>query len=120
MSSQEVVDFIKPRIEQNPDKLSSICEELFDVCLAPDTSGDGTGCDNMTAVIIKVKGSYNSLNEPSSCKRADIESESTQNSKRRKTDNLKSEKKAAGSSSNTGEPEENKNSTKEEVSADSS
>ncbi|XP_040583915.1 protein phosphatase 1G [Lepeophtheirus salmonis] len=119
MSSQEVVDFIKPRIEQNPDKLSSICEELFDVCLAPDTSGDGTGCDNMTAVIIKVKDSYNSLNEPSSCKRADIESESTQNSKRRKTDNLKSEK-AAGSSSNTGEPEENKNSTKEEVSADSS
>lgn len=24
-------------------------------CLAPDTSGDGTGCDNMTAVIVQFK-----------------------------------------------------------------
>lgn len=27
--------------------------QLFDHCLAPDTLGDGTGCDNMTAVIVK-------------------------------------------------------------------
>lgn len=26
--------------------------QLLDHCLAPDTSGDGTGCDNMTCVII--------------------------------------------------------------------
>ena len=25
---------------------------MFDFCLAPDTNGDGTGCDNMTCVII--------------------------------------------------------------------
>ena len=29
---------------------------MFDFCLAPDTSGDGTGCDNMTCVIVTFKG----------------------------------------------------------------
>ena len=35
---------------------------MFDVCLAPDTSGDGTGCDNMTCIIIsfdKLHGAAN-------------------------------------------------------------
>ncbi|XP_029283234.1 protein phosphatase 1G [Cottoperca gobio] len=56
LSSQEVVDFISERIK--PDQsgkvrsLSSIVGELLDHCLAPDTSGDGTGCDNMTCIII--------------------------------------------------------------------
>lgn len=56
LSSQEVVDFISERIK--PDQsgkarpLSSIVDELLDHCLAPDTSGDGTGCDNMTCIII--------------------------------------------------------------------
>ena len=27
--------------------------QLFEHCLAPDTSGDGTGCDNMTAIIVR-------------------------------------------------------------------
>merc|ERR1712168_863970 len=27
---------------------------LLDECLAEDTKGDGTGCDNMTAVLIKI------------------------------------------------------------------
>lgn len=27
--------------------------QLFDACIAPDTSGDGTGCDNMTCIIVK-------------------------------------------------------------------
>ncbi|XP_068445038.1 protein phosphatase 1G isoform X2 [Clinocottus analis] len=59
LSSQEVVDFISERIK--PDKsgnvrlLSSIVEELLDHCLAPDTSGDGTGCDNMTCIIITLR-----------------------------------------------------------------
>ena len=26
--------------------------QLLDSCLAPDTTGDGTGCDNMTAIIV--------------------------------------------------------------------
>ncbi|KAL6113244.1 protein phosphatase 1G [Pungitius pungitius] len=59
LSSQEVVDFVSERIK--PDKsgnvrlLSSIVEELLEHCLAPDTSGDGTGCDNMTCIIITLR-----------------------------------------------------------------
>ncbi|KAL5015896.1 hypothetical protein ScPMuIL_005485 [Solemya velum] len=54
MSSQDVVDFVKERlqIEEKRNKLSIICEEMFDHCLAPNTMGDGTGCDNMTCIII--------------------------------------------------------------------
>ncbi|KAF7669388.1 hypothetical protein LDENG_00193110 [Lucifuga dentata] len=56
LSSQEVVDFISERIKVDQTgkarSLSSIVEELLDHCLAPDTSGDGTGCDNMTCIII--------------------------------------------------------------------
>ncbi|CAD6236894.1 GSCOCG00008284001-RA-CDS [Cotesia congregata] len=54
MSSADVVEFVKKRIDERK-QLSAICEELFDHCLAPDTCGDGTGCDNMTAVIVKLK-----------------------------------------------------------------
>lgn len=59
LSSQEVVDFISERIK--PDQsgkvrpLSSIVEELLEHCLAPDTSGDGTGCDNMTCILITLR-----------------------------------------------------------------
>nr|CAD7445282.1 unnamed protein product [Timema bartmani] len=53
LSSQEVVDFVRPRIQEGHLKLSQICAELFDHCLAPNTLGDGTGCDNMTAVIVQ-------------------------------------------------------------------
>ncbi|XP_061670709.1 protein phosphatase 1G isoform X2 [Syngnathoides biaculeatus] len=56
LSSQEVIDFISKRIKPDHNgvarPLSSIVEELLDHCLAPDTSGDGTGCDNMTCMII--------------------------------------------------------------------
>lgn len=57
MTSQEAVDFIAERIKRKKKaNLSSICVELFNHCLAPDTSGDGTGCDNMTAIIVDFKG----------------------------------------------------------------
>uniref|UniRef100_H3C4C2 Protein phosphatase 1G n=1 Tax=Tetraodon nigroviridis TaxID=99883 RepID=H3C4C2_TETNG len=59
LSSQEVVDFIGERIKADESghvrPLSSVVEELLDHCLAPDTSGDGTGCDNMTCVIITLR-----------------------------------------------------------------
>nr|KAG5691478.1 hypothetical protein BaRGS_026253 [Batillaria attramentaria] len=51
---QEVVDYVAERLK-DPEKRSKpslICEELFDHCLAPNTYGDGTGCDNMTCVIV--------------------------------------------------------------------
>ena len=60
MSSQEVIDFIQSKISQRDENrelrlLSSIVEELLDHCLAPDTSGDSTGCDNLTCIIICFK-----------------------------------------------------------------
>lgn len=54
LSSQEACDFVAERLSEDK-KLSAICEELFDHCLAPDTHGDGTGCDNMTCIIVKFK-----------------------------------------------------------------
>jgi len=68
LTSQEVVDFVSERIdklcstEEQPDPstvhLKSICEELFEHCLAPDTMNDGTGMDNMTAVIVKLRSTF--------------------------------------------------------------
>ena len=56
MSSQEVCEFIQERLTQpGYSKLSQICEELFMHCLAPDSDGDGTGCDNMTCIIVTFK-----------------------------------------------------------------
>jgi protein phosphatase 1G len=52
MSSQDVCDFIQERLNANYSKLSQICEELFMHCLAPNSEGDGTGCDNMTCILV--------------------------------------------------------------------
>lgn len=37
--------------------INNICLQfqIFDHCLAPNSFGDGTGCDNMTAIIINLK-----------------------------------------------------------------
>lgn len=80
MSSQQVVDFVRPKIQEFSDNLSKICEEMFDYCLAPNTLGDGTGCDNMTGIIVQFKNTL--------CKRpAPLESdEPSENIKRAKTD----------------------------------
>merc|ERR1712080_205956 len=69
LTSQEVVDFISERLDkfssgENGTKdpttthLQTICEELFEHCLAPDTMNDGTGMDNMTAVIVKLRNTF--------------------------------------------------------------
>ncbi len=48
--------------------------QLFDHCLAPDTMGDGTGCDNMTAVIVKFKAFKGSSSSSSSAPSAQTDS----------------------------------------------
>lgn len=58
MTSDQVVEFVQKRIKDATKKLSEICEELFDYCLAPHTKGDGTGCDNMTAIIVQFKPNF--------------------------------------------------------------
>eukprot|EP01054_Gregarina_sp_Poly1_P005695 Gregarina_sp_Poly_1__5694@NODE_2_length_28028_cov_167_134223_g1_i0_p4_GENE_NODE_2_length_28028_cov_167_134223_g1_i0NODE_2_length_28028_cov_167_134223_g1_i0_p4_ORF_typecomplete_len581_score92_41PP2C/PF00481_21/7_5e09PP2C/PF00481_21/3_1e50PP2C_2/PF13672_6/1_2PP2C_2/PF13672_6/1e09SpoIIE/PF07228_12/2_8e07RPC_C/PF11800_8/1_6RPC_C/PF11800_8/2_3e03_NODE_2_length_28028_cov_167_134223_g1_i01924220984 len=56
VTNQEAVDFVKQRLGDNPDdaKLSKICEELCDHCLAenPMDSEGGIGCDNMTCIVV--------------------------------------------------------------------
>jgi len=56
MSSQAVTEFVADRLSKM--ELKEITEELLDQCLAPDTKGDGTGCDNMTVVIVKLTDKF--------------------------------------------------------------
>uniref|UniRef100_A0A8C6V556 Protein phosphatase 1G n=1 Tax=Neogobius melanostomus TaxID=47308 RepID=A0A8C6V556_9GOBI len=69
LSSQEVVDFVSERIKPDQNgktrSLSTIVEELLDHCLAPDTSGDGTGCDNMTCMIVTFQSRPSSVQSDS-------------------------------------------------------
>ncbi|KAL4236539.1 Protein phosphatase 1G [Mactra antiquata] len=62
MTSQETVDFVRERLKDpvKYEKPSLICEEMFDHCLAPNTMGDGTGCDNMTCIIVVFNKTHNS------------------------------------------------------------
>ncbi|KAL8195768.1 hypothetical protein R6Q57_025521 [Mikania cordata] len=53
MSSQQLVDFIHEQLKSE-NKLSTICERVFDKCLAPSTS-TGEGCDNMTMILVQFK-----------------------------------------------------------------
>jgi len=60
MDNQEVVDFVRERLypekynkKYEPLSLCEINKQLFDKCLASSTTGDGTGCDNMTCMIVK-------------------------------------------------------------------
>uniref|UniRef100_A0A671PLL9 protein-serine/threonine phosphatase n=1 Tax=Sinocyclocheilus anshuiensis TaxID=1608454 RepID=A0A671PLL9_9TELE len=92
MSSQEVVDFVNERLKTEAGKnrpLSAIIEELLDHCLAPDTSGDGTGCDNMTCIIISFSPHLGSNIGESTKKRKPEESAAEENgndSKKSKTE----------------------------------
>ncbi|KRZ74704.1 putative protein phosphatase 2C F42G9.1, partial [Trichinella papuae] len=52
LNSQEVVDFVSQRLNADVSE-EAIAEQLCDACLAPSTSGDGTGCDNMTVIVVK-------------------------------------------------------------------
>lgn len=67
MTSEEVVDFVRTRLARarlpkeptaqttttRHDSIypEEICEELLNLCLAPDALM-GTGCDNMTAILV--------------------------------------------------------------------
>lgn len=43
--------------------------QLLDHCLAPDTSGDGTGCDNMTCMIVTFRAHTGTNTEENTKKR---------------------------------------------------
>jgi len=59
LTSDAAISFIREQISEAKagDKcsktwLSDIAGQLMEKCMAPDTSGDGTGCDNMTCLIV--------------------------------------------------------------------
>ncbi|KAA1469982.1 PP2C-domain-containing protein [Dentipellis sp. KUC8613] len=52
LSSQQVVNIVRLQVSEGKE-LPEICENICELCLAPDTtSGAGIGCDNMTAMIV--------------------------------------------------------------------
>jgi protein phosphatase 2C family protein 2/3 len=55
MSSQAVVDFVTQRVgrAEQPER---ICEELMDLCMAPQLLRSGLGSDNMTCVLVCLLG----------------------------------------------------------------
>lgn len=53
LKDEEICRFVHDRLKTES-KVSKVCEDLLDMCLAPDTT-QGTGCDNMSAIIIKFK-----------------------------------------------------------------
>jgi len=65
MTNQEAIDFVRDRLEKDT-KISDILEEMFDSCIAPDTSGDGSGCDNMTGIIVQLNERSKSNKRPNS------------------------------------------------------
>ena len=85
--------------------------QLFDYCLAPDTTGDGTGCDNMTAVIVKFKKEGGSgveatkvngkTSEAAEEKKQTEETEQQQSSKRKESEG---EDDADGEKASEGDP----------------
>ncbi|KAK6637404.1 hypothetical protein RUM44_007821 [Polyplax serrata] len=112
MSSKEVIDFVRPRLLENSGNLSKICEELFDHCLAPNTLCDGTGCDNMTAIIVQFKDSkFSTLR-----KKRQLEEESSEAEecikKKQKTEDVTSTDSVGSSqqSAEDGFPEQSSNS----------
>ncbi|KAK4047111.1 Protein phosphatase 2C 2 [Microbotryomycetes sp. JL221] len=55
LSSQQVIDYVRLSISEGK-PLQTITEDLMDRCLAPDSDWGGVGCDNMTAMIVAIKG----------------------------------------------------------------
>lgn len=53
MSSEELCGFVSERI--NKMDLKQITAEICEHCCAPDTTGDGSGCDNETVILIDLK-----------------------------------------------------------------
>ncbi|GJN94379.1 hypothetical protein Rhopal_007459-T1 [Rhodotorula paludigena] len=55
LTSQQVIDYVRLAISQEK-SLASICEDLMDRCLAPDSDWGGVGCDNMTLMVVALLG----------------------------------------------------------------
>ena len=55
LSAQDICRIANQRLTENKSQsLSSICEELLDKLVAKDTT-EGTGCDNMSLILIQFR-----------------------------------------------------------------
>ncbi len=97
---------------------------MFEFCLAPDTTGDGTGCDNMTAIIVKFNKlgalETGSAKRPASESSESKESEQSQ-SKKPKSDETETPKnsEAAEASNDTSEQTEKRDESGDQEKCDS-
>lgn len=91
MTNEEVIEYINDKLKSDKKlSLSKICEELFDNCIAPNTQNDGTGCDNMTCMIVRFKqngGSDVSVTSGKSTKRT-LNSDNDRKSKKTKLNDM--------------------------------
>ncbi|GAA5830008.1 hypothetical protein JCM11251_006843 [Rhodosporidiobolus azoricus] len=55
LTSQQVIDYVRLAISHLT-PLETICEEIMDRCLAPDSDWGGVGCDNMTMMVVAILG----------------------------------------------------------------
>lgn len=53
MNNNRVAKFIRKTAPGVENDLVKLCLALFRNCIAPKTDGDGTGCDNMTCILVK-------------------------------------------------------------------
>lgn len=62
MTSAEVVSFVRARLQEGQ-HCNAICEALLNKCIAP--SAPGLGCDNMTVMIVDLRGATHPLSSAS-------------------------------------------------------
>jgi serine/threonine protein phosphatase PrpC len=56
MTNQDAVDFVRERLNQGVAPTDVACQ-LLDACLASDPKeARGVGCDNMTAIVVSLRG----------------------------------------------------------------
>ena len=60
--------------------------QLFDMCLAPDTTGDGTGCDNMTCMVIDFSRLHGGKKTPTAKRRGEDTDEQSDRKKAKTSD----------------------------------
>ncbi|XP_041970031.1 probable protein phosphatase 2C T23F11.1 isoform X1 [Aricia agestis] len=60
LSNEEVVQFCRSRLAAGWAP-AAVCEALMELCLAPNCSTGGLGCDNMTAVIVCLRPAHDHM-----------------------------------------------------------
>lgn len=63
MTNAKVAKFIHSCWHNRKLHLVETCMELFKSCIAPNTEGDGTGCDNMTCILVKYYDNIEAMND---------------------------------------------------------